>query len=67
MKNGLPPPTRLRPDRPPPAGRREVSAQFTGVVEPGGAVMLGQREFLGDVRHGAADEPERDPVRPVEC
>jgi hypothetical protein len=32
----------------------EVSTEFTGIPEPGGAVMLGQRELLGDVRYRAA-------------
>src|SRR5258708_12552451 len=44
----------------------EVGAELTGVVKPGLSVVLGEREFLGYLRHWAADQPEPNPPWPVE-
>ena len=51
---------------PPLPGYPEVSAELAGVLKGSDAVVLSEGELLGDVRHSAADEPERDPVVPVE-
>src|SRR5215472_6750194 len=51
---------------PPLPGGTEVGTQLPGVLQAGDAVALGERELLGHVRHGPANQPETDPVRPVE-
>jgi len=47
-------------------GGSEIGPELAGILQPGRAVVLGEREFLGYVLHWAADKPEGDPVRPVE-
>jgi hypothetical protein len=54
------------PVGPPLARDTEVGTELAGIVKPGRAVVLGEREFVGDVGHRAPDEPEADHVRPVE-
>src|SRR6266702_5511844 len=54
------------PVGPPLPGGSEIGPELAGILQPGRAIVLGEREFLGYVRHRAADKPEGDPVRPVE-
>src|SRR5258706_6151768 len=44
----------------------EVGAEFTGIIQPGLSVVLGERELLCYLRHRTADQPERNPPWPVE-
>ena len=48
------------PSGPPLAGDPEVGAQLAGIVEPGRAVLFGEREFLGDV--GTGPRTSRKPI-----
>src|SRR5207245_4784939 len=50
------------PVGPPLPGGSEIGPELAGILQPGRAVVLGEREFLGYVRHWAADKPEGDPV-----
>ena len=59
-------PRRARPGRPTIARLAEVGTKLTGVGEGGRAAVLGEGELFGEVRHRAANEPETNPVRPVE-
>jgi hypothetical protein len=51
---------------PPLPGDSEVGAEFAGVFQPGGAVVLGEGELLRHVRDRAAHQVEGDPAGPVE-
>src|SRR6266568_1969387 len=54
------------PSGPPLACDCEVGAELAGILQPGRAILPGEAEFLGEVGHRAAHQPECDPVRPVE-
>jgi hypothetical protein len=60
------PPRRWRPSAPATPGDSEVGAEFAGVFQPGGAVVLGEGELLRHVRDQAAHQVEGDPAGPVE-
>jgi hypothetical protein len=49
------------PLAPPLPGDPEVGAEFAGVLQPGGAVVLGEGEFLRHVRDRVAHQMEGDP------